>query len=114
VTVVYYESQEVPVPTNLVCTIFFNRLGTARRRGPANSLVNTFIAISQDGGLSFDPPVQVSTATSNWCTSQWNVFPNFGDYIGSVRAEDRVLATWADSRNGPVDTFFAPVGLEGH
>src|SRR5216684_4178241 len=113
VTVVYYESQEVSVSTNPICTIFFNRLGTTRRRGPANSLVNTFIATSQDGGLSFDPPVRVSTSTSNWCTSQWNVFPNFGDYIGSVRVEDRVLATWADSRNGPVDTFFAPVGLEG-
>jgi hypothetical protein len=113
VTVVYYESQEVLVSTNPVCTVFFNRLGTVRRRGPANSLVNTFIATSQDGGRSFDPPVLVSTATSNWCTSLWNVFPNFGDYIGSVRAEDRVLATWADSRNGPVDTFFAPVGLEG-
>lgn len=113
VAVVYYESQEVSVLTNPTCRIIFRRDGRRRRDGPANSLVNTFIATSQDGGLSFDPPVQVSTATSNWCTSQWNVFPNFGDYIGSVRAEDRVLATWADSRNGPVDTFFAPVGLEG-
>ncbi len=113
VAVVYYESQEAPVLTNPTCTINFNRAGTARRLGPANSLVNTFIATSQDGGLSFDTPVRVSTATSNWCTSQWNVFPNFGDYISSVRANDQVLATWADSRNGPVDTFFAPVGLEG-
>jgi hypothetical protein len=113
VSVVYYESQEAPVLTTSNCGIIFNGLGTRRRDGPANSLVNTFIATSQDGGLSFDPPVQVSTATSNWCTSQWGVFPNFGDYIGSARTEDRVLATWADSRNGPVDTFFAPVGLEG-
>jgi hypothetical protein len=113
VEVVYYESQEASVPANPTCTIRFNRAGTRRRQGPANSLVNTFIATSQDGGLSFDPPVRVSTATSNWCTSRWDAFPNFGDYIGSVRALDRVLATWADSRNGPVDTFFAPVGLEG-
>jgi hypothetical protein len=115
VAVVYYESQEASVLANPNCSIIFNRTGrgVARREGPANSLVNTFVATSQDGGLSFDPPVRVSTATSNWCTSQWNVFPNFGDYIGSVRAQDRVLATWADSRNGPVDTFFAPVGLEG-
>jgi hypothetical protein len=115
VAVVYYESQEAPVLANPNCFIIFNRTGrgVARREGPANSQVNTFIATSQDGGLSFDPPVLVSTATSNWCTSQWNVFPNFGDYIGSVRANDQVFATWADSRNGPVDTFFAPVGLEG-
>jgi hypothetical protein len=112
VAVVYYESQEALL-ANSTCTINFNRAGTSRRIGPASSLVNTFIATSQDGGLSFDPPVRVSTATSNWCTSQWMVFPNFGDYIGSVQAQDRVLATWADSRNGPVDTFFAPVGLEG-
>jgi hypothetical protein len=115
VAVVYYESQEASVLANPNCSIIFNRTGrgVARREGPANSLVNTFVATSQDGGLSFDLPVRVSTATSNWCTSQWNAFPNFGDYIGSVRAQDRVLATWADSRNGPVDTFFAPVGLEG-
>jgi hypothetical protein len=113
VTVLYYESQEVLVAGIPNCRIIFRGDGRRRRDGPANSLVNTFIATSQDGGLSFDPPVRVSTATSNWCTSQWMVFPNFGDYIGSVRAQDRVLATWADSRNGPVDTFFAPVGLEG-
>jgi hypothetical protein len=113
VAVVYYESQEVTVQTNPICTVKFNRTGTLRRMGQANSLVNTYVAISEDGGLSFGTPVRVSTATSNWCTSQWNVFPNFGDYIGSVRAQDQVLATWADSRNGPVDTFFSPVGLEG-
>lgn len=115
VAVVYYESQEASVLATPNCRIIFNRTGrgVARREGPANSQVDTFIATSQDGGLSFDPPVRVSTATSNWCTSRWDVFPNFGDYIGSVRAQDRVLATWADSRSGPVDTFFAPVGLEG-
>jgi hypothetical protein len=115
VTVVYYESQEVPVQANLICSVSLGTINMVplRRRGPANSVVDTFIVTSQDGGFSFDPPVRVSTATSNWCTAQSNIRPNFGDYIGSVRAEDRVLATWADSRNGPVDTFFAPVGLDG-
>jgi hypothetical protein len=118
VDVVYYESQETLVPANPTCRIpysrsFFEATGIRARSGPANSLVNTFIATSQDGGLNFGTPVQVSTATSNWCTAAVNIFPNFGDYIGSARAEDQVLATWADSRNGPVDTFFAPIGLEG-
>ncbi len=110
VDVVYYESDESPVSPVALCTVGLG--GTLRRRGTAHSKVNTFIATSFDGGLSFSTPVQVSSATSDWCTAQFNIRPNFGDYIGSARAEDQVLAAWADSRNGPVDTFFAPIEVE--
>jgi len=48
VDVVYYERQETTVVSNPFCTI--NVGGGIRRRGTANSLVNTFWAQSLDGG----------------------------------------------------------------
>jgi len=109
IDVVYYESQETATGTG-DCNVSVG--GGVRRRGPAHSLVNTFIVHSSDGGATFGAPVQVSSATSDWCTAQFNVRPNFGDYIGSGAAEGNVLPVWADSRNGPVDTFFAPVAID--
>jgi hypothetical protein len=107
VDVVYYESQETLTASNPICTI--NVGGTLRRRGPANSLVNTFWAQSTDGGATFSAPLMVSTATTNWCTTLSNIRPNFGDYIGSASAGNRTLASWADGRNGVPDTFYAAI-----
>jgi hypothetical protein len=109
VDVVYYESQEMPTPTNAICNISLG--GGVRRRGTANSLVNTFWAQSLDGGTTFQGapsfPMQMSTATSNWCTAASNIRPNFGDYIGASFGGNKVLATWGDGRNGVPDTFYA-------
>ncbi len=105
VDVVYYESQETPVASNPTCNV--NVGGGIRRRGPANSLVDTFWTRSTDGGATFNPRLPLSTATSNWCTAASNIRPNFGDYIGSTSGGNRVLATWADGRNGVPDTFYA-------
>ncbi len=109
VDVVYYESQETPTVSNPFCTIRVG--GGIRRRGTANSLVNTFWAQSLDGGKTFQGapsfPMQMSTATSNWCTAASNVTPNFGDYIGATFGGNKVLATWGDGRNGVPDTFYA-------
>ncbi len=105
VDVVYYESQEMPVASNPFCTI---TVATGlRRRGTANSLVDTHWIQSTNGGASFGPRMKMSTATSNWCTTASNIRPNFGDYIGSTSGGNRVLATWADGRNGVPDTFYA-------
>ncbi len=83
-----------------------------RRVGPASSLVNTFWSRLTDGGASFATPMMVSSATSNWCTTVSNIRPNFGDYIGSTSGGNRVLALWADGRNGVPDSFYAQ-GLGG-
>jgi hypothetical protein len=110
VNVVYYESletQNTPAPTDTECNIALG--GGLRRVGVVSSLVNTFLARAEGDDLEFDAPVLVSSATSNWCTAIANIRPNFGDYIGSINSGDDVLAAWADSRNGPVDTFFARV-----
>ncbi len=107
VNVVFQESQEKPIASGAVCNVSVG--GGLRRRGTAHSLVDTFIAQSDDGGASFGPPVKVSSVTSDWCTTVSNVRPNFGDYIGSFGAHERILAAWGDGRNGVPDTFFAAI-----
>ena len=107
VNVVYYESQETETDSNSQCIV--NVGGGIRRVGPANSLVDTFVVQSLDGGNTFGDPVTVTTATSNWCTAVSNIRPNFGDYIGSSVAGNTIQAVWADGRNGVPDTFFAPI-----
>ncbi|HEX9038316.1 MAG TPA: sialidase family protein [Ktedonobacterales bacterium] len=109
VDVVYLESQETPTAANPICRERVGTLAsgkTLRRVGSANSLVNTFWVQSTDGA-HFGAPLQMSSATSNWCTTASNVTPNFGDYIGSTSGGNRVLAVWADGRNGVPDTFYA-------
>jgi hypothetical protein len=101
--------------TASTCTVRVDTLDSVPlfRRGFARSFVNTLVARSKDGGLTFGPPVNVSSATSDWCATRSNIRPNYGDYIGGVSTVGRVLATWADGRSGiAVDTFFAPIFLE--
>jgi len=105
VDVVYYQSQEAFTSECVVNVEFTNVF----RVGPANSLVNTFSVQSTDGGSTFAAPVLVSNATSNWCTTATDFFPNFGDYISSFATGNQVFPVWADGRNGIPDTFFAPV-----
>ncbi len=108
VDVVYLESQETATAANPLCSVRVATLASGkalRRVGSANSLVNTFWVQSTDG-TTFGEPIQMSTATSNWCTAISNVTPNFGDYIGSTSGGNRVLATWGDGRNGVPDTFY--------
>lgn len=105
VDVVYYESNETPTASNPLCNVRFS--ATLRRLGPANSLVDTWWSRSTDGGATFGTPIQLTTATSNWCTTVSNIVPNFGDYIGSAPGGNRVLPVWADGRNGVPDVFFA-------
>ncbi len=110
------EAQATENPSDTECNVNLGQTRVSstlvfvnRRAGLVSSLVDIFVSQSTDGGSTFGAPVRVSTATSNWCTAASNIRPNFGDYIGAFQDGDRVLATWGDSRNGPVDTFFAPI-----
>lgn len=107
VDVVYLESQEMPTASNPLCSVRLS--ATLHRVGSANSLVNTFWVQSIDGGATFGAPLEVSSATSNWCTTVSNVTPNFGDYIGAAAIGNHTLAVWGDGRNGVPDTFYATV-----
>lgn len=112
VDVIYYQSHEVTTDANPVCSVQIGTLTSGTqvfRRGPANSLVDTYWVQSTDGGITFTAPVRVSTATSNWCTAATNITPNFGDYIGSASGGNRVFPVWADGRNGFPDVFAAQI-----
>ncbi len=113
VSVVYYESTEQPTLAG-TCVVRVLRVpALIYRVGPARSSVNTYVARSTDGGQSFGAPTRVSSATSDWCATVTSITPNYGDYIGSTSVEGKVLATWADGRNGVADTFFAPIFFAG-
>jgi hypothetical protein len=105
VDVIFYQSHEAST-SECVVNVEFSGVF---RVGPANSLVNTFSVRSTDGGSTFSAPVLVSNATSNWCTTASDIFPNFGDYISSFTIGNQIFPVWADGRNGVPDTFFAPV-----
>ncbi len=107
VNLIYYRSEERPV-SNVTCEVFLGD-GEGIRRGPASSLVDTMSVSSQDGGVTFGTPVRVSSATSNWCTAVSNMFPTFGDYIGTASGANRVFALWVDSRAGVPDVFFSNI-----
>jgi len=104
VNAVYYESRETEA-AGIVCNVPLG--GGLRRVGTVSSLVDTFWTQSTDGGATFRPRLRMTTATSNWCTTASNIRPNFGDYIASTSGGNRVLATWADGRNGVPDAFYA-------
>lgn len=125
VDIVYMESQEVqlnPNPAVIGCDVPIG--GGPRRRGPASSLVDTYLLQSRDGGDTFGAPVRVSSQTTNWCLMNYRLpgtltLSNFGDYIGSASTGNRTFAVWPDGRNGVVDVFFAEVkgkttGHDGH
>ncbi len=113
VDVVYLESQEVA--TGTTCSVPIGT--TAKRTGPASSLVDTYWVQSRDGGTTFGAPVRVSSQTSNWCTAPYKfanaLLANFGFYIGTVSVHGRTLAVWPDDgAGGPIDVLFATI--KGH
>jgi hypothetical protein len=71
-----------------------------RRNDPANIDYQAFAAISKDGGQSFQPNVQLTTAFSN---PNVNGYPNnewMGDYTGNTWVGPDFIAAWMDSSNG--------------
>jgi hypothetical protein len=72
-----------------------------RRNDPANIDYQAFAAISKDGGQSFQPNVQLTTAFSN---PNVNGYPEnlwMGDYTGNTwDGPNYFVAAWMDSSNG--------------
>lgn len=108
VSLFYYESKEREAGGDGCVAVLIDG-GFVERSGPASSQVDTIYVESLDGGLSFGAPVKVSTATTNWCGVSSNMFPTFGDYIVARSAGNRLLAAWADGRNGVPEVFFATI-----
>ncbi len=98
VDVVYYQDTEIqPQPVNPLSTNI--SIGAPlRRQSSYRSFVDVFWAQSQDGGITFQSPLQVNDSTSDWSIAASNIIPNFGDYIAGVSAGNRTFCTWGQSR----------------
>jgi len=83
-------------PTGLVGVSWLDR-----RNDPANVKYQAFAAISRDGGKTFQPNVQLTSAFSD---PDVNGYPGggwMGDYTGNAWAgPNNFLAAWMDSSNG--------------
>jgi len=120
VDVVFYESQERPGnAANGENTANCN-VAAAGRAGPAHSFIDTWWAESTNGGASFSRLQRVSERTTDWCRVGSNIVPNFGDYIGSASAANRVFPIWADGSvpfladgRGIPEVFMAPIKTAG-
>ncbi|HEX8814938.1 MAG TPA: sialidase family protein [Terriglobales bacterium] len=70
-----------------------------RRNDPNNIDYQAFAAISYDGGQTFGPNWQLTTAFSdpkvNGTGNNW-----MGDYTGNTWVDDKFIAAWMDSSNG--------------
>lgn len=66
--------------------------------GLANTDVQVFMTVSNDGGASFLPNIQVSAGASNQVRDVGNQ-NDFGDYIGIAAFNDVAHVIWADNSN---------------
>lgn len=67
------------------------------RNTTSNTVVESYIAHSSDGGLSF---TNYKVSTQPTPTIQPNSDVRFGDYIGVDYYKDRVVPVWTDERSG--------------
>jgi hypothetical protein len=75
-----------------------------------------YFSASVDGGVTFLPPVRVSSQRSyrKWRLSTENRFGNGGDYMGlTADATGAFHPFWADSRSGTFQIYTAVVKVEG-
>jgi hypothetical protein len=118
VDVIYAESQERQVtadPEDLECrTVLING---QFRSGRVSSLVDLYRAHSGNGGMTFEPPVRITSETANWCTTFYDapgrLFANFGDYLGVFASRRRLFAVWTDGRSGIPEAYFTALSPAG-
>ena len=67
------------------------------RNTSSNNIIEAWLAVSTDGGLTFSNSVLSSVPTP---TSQPNSDVRFGDYIGIDFRGDRIVPVWTDERAG--------------
>ena len=75
---------------------------------PGRLQTDVWMQTSSDGGVTWRPAVQVTSAESNETTAGAN--PNqYGDYIGLTGYAGAYFACWTDSRNGVEEIWGAPL-----
>jgi outer membrane protein assembly factor BamB len=71
------------------------------RLDPQRVSVDVYLSRSTDGALSWEPPLRLSSASSDASAHSFQ----YGDYQGLAVAEGRVYAAWSDYRTGDGEVF---------
>jgi hypothetical protein len=86
------------------------------RNTPANDVIEAYLAVSRDGGLTFTNDLLSSEQST---TNSPNTDVRFGDYIGIDYQGSRIVPVWVDERTGSfnMEVYTAqittiPVGIQ--
>jgi hypothetical protein len=114
VDVIYYESQEREADAHADETACVTVMPSGLfRAGRNSSLVDVYLARSQDGGATFGFPVRITTETTDWCKTQTDLGgfleANFGNYLGIFTGSGRIFTVWTDGRSGVPDAYFSAI-----
>ncbi len=103
----YYPRLKVDPTTGLVAVVFYDT-----RNDPTHKKTDFYLAYSTNGGASFSPNVQLTTAMSD--ESGANADQNgYGDYEGLAAGFGYVFPAWTDSRGGQEEIYFSAINLGG-
>ncbi|MCU0275050.1 MAG: hypothetical protein MUE34_17645, partial [Acidimicrobiales bacterium] len=80
---------------------------------PANcgGYSHVYFAFSNDAGATWNEAGVVTDTQTNWTSTQSNIAPNQGDYLGFHADSVYAYVAWGDGRSGDVDAFAAAVPL---
>ena len=96
-----------PVTGNLFC-IFYDD----RDLGSASSAVETWLAYSFDGGLTWDD-FKISDVSFTPAPVPGLAAGYFGDYLGVTARDNFVYPAWTDNRSGRALTYVSPFVFDG-
>ncbi len=77
-----------------VHVVYYDTRHSANRTG-----VDLYYTFSTDGGVTWNDPARISSATSANLTD----LQEFGDYNGISVVGEKIIQTWTDNRDGPSD-----------
>lgn len=107
----YYSGISVN-PAGVLCLSWYDR-----RSDPGNNAMTDFyFAQSNDGGLSFQPSVKLtSQAADHTAINNGAVTFGVGEYTHLASTATHAYAVWSDGRenNGDMNVYFAKVALDG-
>ncbi len=103
----YYPRAKVDPGTGLLSIVFYDT-----RNDPNRKKTDFYLAYSTNGGASFGPNLQLTTAQSDESKSSADQ-NGYGDYVGLAASSGYVFPAWTDSRGGNEEIYFSSVNLGG-
>jgi hypothetical protein len=95
-------------PDGVIAIVYYDR-----RDDPNNFLINTYCAISRDGGTTFENH-RISDQSTNPLLGRGQISLSIADYIAITATRSAVYPVWTDGRNnnGNLDTYTAIIPLQ--